>query len=85
MTREEELNRASMGYREFRKQCGVKSPILLDEVEEAFYVGGGWADKTMLEKVIEWLDNNLCCYIGAQNFTIEHDRLNKDLRKDMGL
>lgn len=41
--------------------------------------------KEMLDRVIEWLDNNLCCYIGAQNFTIEHDRLNKDLRKDMGL
>lgn len=39
--------------------------------------------KEMLDRVIEWLDNSLCCYIGAQNFTIEHDRLNKDLRKDM--
>ena len=39
--------------------------------------------KEMLDRVIEWLDNDLCCYIGAQNFTIEHDRLNKDLRKSM--
>lgn len=83
MTRIEEIEKASKEYRESREECGVKDPILLDEVDDAHFMGAIWADKTMLEKVIEWLDNSLCCYIGAQNFTIEHDRLNKDLRKAM--
>lgn len=45
--------------------------------------GKEFGKKEMLDRVIEWLDNDLCCYIGAQNFTIEHDRLNSDLRKAM--
>lgn len=58
-----------------------RTPTFIDAIEYGLEQG----KKEMLEKVIEWLDNSLCCYIGAQNFTIEHDRLNKDLRKDMGL
>jgi hypothetical protein len=36
-----------------------------------------------IEKVCEWLDDELCCYIKAQDFTIDHKRLNKDLRKHL--
>lgn len=36
-----------------------------------------------IEEVCEWLDDELCCYIKAQDFTIDHARLNKDLRKHL--
>lgn len=40
------------------------------------------AEETIKE-VCEWLDNELCCYIKAQDFTIDHAKLNKDLRKHL--
>lgn len=45
MTREEELNKASIEYRKSREECGVKDPILLDEVDDAYFLGAIWADK----------------------------------------
>lgn len=59
--------------------------VVVSDAERCYIEGYKDAQKETIDKVCEWLDNNLCCYIGAQNFTIEHDRLNKDLRKDMGL
>ena len=39
------------------------------------------AREEMIEKVCEFLDNELCCYIKAQDFAIEHQRLENDLRQ----
>ena len=39
------------------------------------------AMEEMMEKVCEFLDNDLCCYIKAQDFAIEHQRLKNDLKK----
>ncbi len=33
------------------------------------------AKEEVIEKVCEFLDNDLCCYIKAQDFAIEHQRL----------
>lgn len=41
------------------------------------------AREETIKKVCEWLDDELCCYIKAQDFTIDHKRLNKDLRKHL--
>ena len=41
------------------------------------------AREEMFEKVLEFLDNDLCCYIKAQDFTIEHHRLENDLKQAM--
>lgn len=68
----------SKGYVEYVREDYHAQAIL-----HVLQKGKEFGKKEMLENVLEWLDNNLCCYIGAQNFTIEHDRLNKDLRKDM--
>ena len=38
------------------------------------------AKEEVIEKVCEFLENDLCCYIEAQNFTIEHLRLENDLK-----
>ena len=51
MIQEKELVNASVKYRKGREQCGVKDPILLDEVEEAYYLGAEWADETILSKI----------------------------------
>lgn len=39
------------------------------------------ARKEIIEKVCEFLDNDLCCYIKAQDFAIEHQRLENDLKQ----
>ena len=39
------------------------------------------AREEVIEKVCEFLENDLCCYIEAQNFTIERQRLENDLRQ----
>ena len=35
------------------------------------------------EKVCKFLENDLCCYIKAQDFSIEHQRLKNDLKQAM--
>lgn len=35
----------------------------------------------IIEETVSWLENNLCCYIVAQDFGIEHERLEKDFKK----
>lgn len=39
------------------------------------------AREEFIEKVCEFLDNDLCCYIKAQDFAIEHQRLKNDLKQ----
>ena len=39
------------------------------------------AKEELIEKVCEFLDNDLCCYIKAQDFAIEHQRLKNDLKQ----
>lgn len=39
------------------------------------------AREEMVEKVCEFLENDLCCYIKAQDFSIEHRRLENDLKQ----
>lgn len=39
------------------------------------------AREEVIEKVCEFLENDLCCYIKAQDFTIEHKRLENDLKQ----
>lgn len=41
------------------------------------------AREEMVEKVCEFLENDLCCYIKAQDFSIEHQRLENDLKQAM--
>lgn len=36
-----------------------------------------------VEKVLNFFENDLCCYIKAQNFTIEHRRLEENFKKYM--
>lgn len=36
------LDEAAKEYRNFRKKCGIKDPVMLNEIEEAYYVGAEW-------------------------------------------
>ena len=35
----------SKQYRDFREQCGIKDPVMLNEIEEAYYEGYNQAEK----------------------------------------
>lgn len=37
----------SKQYRDYREQCGIKDPVMLDEIEEAYYEGYQQAEKDM--------------------------------------
>lgn len=43
----------------------------------------GIAREEIIYKVCEFLSNDLCCYIKAQDFAIEHQRLENDLKQAM--
>ena len=64
MKREEERIQASEDYRNFRESCGIKDPIMLDEIEEAHYEGSEWADKTIIDKACEWMEHHLLDNVG---------------------
>jgi len=42
MSKAEELSKQ---YRDFREQCGIKDPVMLNEIEEAYYEGYQEAEK----------------------------------------
>ena len=44
MSKAEDL---SEKYRDFREQCGIKDPVMLDEIEEAYYEGYQQAEKDL--------------------------------------
>ena len=37
----------SKQYRDFREECGIKDPIMLDEIDEAYYEGYLQAEKDL--------------------------------------
>ena len=37
----------SKQYKDFREQCGIKDPVMLDEIEEAYYGGYHQAEKDL--------------------------------------
>ena len=44
MCRAEELSKQ---YKDFREQCGIKDPVMLNEIEEAYYEGYQQAEKDL--------------------------------------
>ena len=47
MTREEFKDKKSKDYRKYREACGIKDPVYLDEIEDAYYQGMVDADAHM--------------------------------------
>ena len=44
MSKAEDLSKQ---YRDYREQCGIKDPVMLDEIEEACFEGYHQAEKDM--------------------------------------
>ena len=44
MSKVEDLSKK---YRDFREQCGIKDPVMLNEIEEAYYEGYEQAEKDL--------------------------------------
>lgn len=57
MTRREEIVKATKECRE--DYVGLGRYLTSDDIADAFEEGAEWADKTMIEKACEWLDNYL--------------------------
>lgn len=36
---QKEFAQAAVAYRKYRERCGVKDPVMLDEIEEAYFKG----------------------------------------------
>lgn len=83
MTREEEIkNEAKLICRDIASEVDYKSSAAYD----GFVMGAKWADKTLIEKACEWLENNLAdktsvLYSGV--VSINFDNVLKDFRKAM--
>ena len=43
----------SKQYRDFREQCGIKDPVMLNEIEEAYFEGYQQAEKDLSD--ISWI------------------------------
>ena len=83
MTREKELYKASEKYRKGREECGVKDPILLDEVDEAHFMGAIWADAHPIRRDIN-LDKESMDYLLNEHKSPLNDIMHQvDLKTEM--
>jgi len=60
MSKIEEMAKA---YRDYREKCGIKDPVMLDEIEEAYYEGAN----AVLEKALGWVKKR-CTDRGYNDF-----------------
>ena len=88
MTRNEEILNKAIDYSEIEDNfieyddCG---DVCDDRelIEKAFIQGAKWADKTMLEKVCEWLEFNYTEYLDNSRLGINMKEMVEDFRKAM--
>jgi hypothetical protein len=71
MSKAEDLSKQ---YRGFREQCGIKDPVMLNEIEEAYFEGYRQARKAveiareeMIEKAQDWIADTFK-YDGSEDF-----------------
>ena len=74
-----EENTRNCSQLHYNSACTLRHCITPSQAREAVEI----AKEKVIEKVCEFLDNDLCCYIKAQDFTIEHQRLENDLKQAM--
>lgn len=70
MSKAEDLSKQ---YSDYREQCGIKDPVMLDEIEEAYFEGYSQAEK----------DNELTCKDTKDEFLSEF--LAKTLSRKLGI
>lgn len=85
MTRREEIVTATLGCRQ--SYADLKRPITPDDVADAFEKGAYWADKTMIDKACEILENVTVTYnkrfFGKCEENAFDDDFIKEFRKEM--
>lgn len=62
MTREEQIKNASIAYTEVNCSKAIGGDYFRNKIKQFntnhdFIEGANWADKTMLQEVLEWLEN----------------------------
>lgn len=65
---------ASAKYRKFREDCGIKDPVMLDEIEEAYYNGATSIQKHAWSDEDEENLQHCCCAIAAANYYTVEDK-----------
>ena len=90
MTRKEEIKEASINYQLAKRPKAIGGDAFADEVRElnanpTFVKAAEWADKTMIEKVCKWIDDNIEKYIleGRNGKPYISVALTDDLRRAM--
>ena len=85
------MSRAEKFIQEHTRNCSNYTGVINKKTCEGYYVPWLTPDEArkaveiareeMFEKVCKFLDNDLCCYIKAQDFAIEHQRLENNLKQ----
>ena len=83
MSKAEDLSKQ---YREFREQCGIKDPVILNEIEEAYFEGYHQAEKDLeltwedVSKIIS-IDQQVCGTMGISDYTHNHQQAMEEVLK----
>ena len=87
------MSKAEKFIEDCTRNCSNYTGVINKKTYESYYVPWLTPDQArkaveiareeMIDKVCEFLDNDLCCYIKAQDFAIEHQRLENDLKQAM--
>ena len=86
MSKAEDLSKQ---YRDYREQCGIKDPVMLDEIEEACYEGYyqaekdlelNWEDIKLLDKIFMYERVKSGLILGKEEYEKILKRY-KDLKK----
>ena len=67
-----EQEKKAKGFRDYRQSCGIVDPIMLDEIEEAYYEGM-IKQKEILKANLIWHCNN----ITEEQYNLESDFIDR--------
>ena len=81
MTRREEIVKATKECRE--DYVGLGRYLTSDDIADAFEEGAEWADKTMIEKALDWLKDMTLDYIQGDVRDFDFCSFEKDFRRAM--
>lgn len=90
MTREEEIIEAGVDFTMQHYPVCIAGAAFEKEMREfnrnrSFETGAKWADKTMINKVCEWLKENAYLYVSDLTGSLEEDKLIEHLKQAMRL
>ena len=81
MKRREEIAKATKECKEY--YVGLVRHLTTKDIADAFEEGAEWADKTMIEKALDWLKDMTLDYIQGDVRDFDFYSFEKDFRKAM--